>query len=250
MQNQGFLSGSRDFPPCKVLYKLSKITLDICGRRRSLWNARKVARSSSETVCTLAIHPHYPNHTSHLIAALNGHSSLLCSQVVGNRCFFETLQSQSVVAVVLFGHESELVLETRTRPPRLCINHFFRAYHGLHFLNLTRHCHHSQNHMASDDVCCRCDKDRPSSAGSIPPTVEHELSLPNVLHQPLLVCVWVMYYSGQPPARFVVHLRLPALGFELQSFLQSMTSKLGSLESGSKIDAVLRPTSQPKSLLL
>jgi hypothetical protein len=59
-----------------------------------------------------------------------------------------------------------------------------------------------------------------------------------------------MYYSGLPLARFVMHLQLLALKFRLQLFLQSTTSKLGSLESGSKIDADLQPTSQPKLQLL
>jgi hypothetical protein len=59
-----------------------------------------------------------------------------------------------------------------------------------------------------------------------------------------------MYYFGLPLARFVMHLQLLALKFRLQLFLQSTTSKLGSLESGSKIDADLQPTSQPKLQLL
>ena len=53
-----------------------------------------------------------------------------------------------------------------------------------------------------------------------------------------------MYYSGLPLARFAMHLQLLALEFRLQLFLQSMTSKLGSLESGSKIDADLQLTRQ------
>lgn len=59
-----------------------------------------------------------------------------------------------------------------------------------------------------------------------------------------------MYYSGLPLARFAVHLQLLALEFRLQLFLRSMTSKLGSLENGSKIDADLQLTSQPKLQLL
>lgn len=59
-----------------------------------------------------------------------------------------------------------------------------------------------------------------------------------------------MYYSGLPLARFVMHLQLLALEFRLQLFLQSVTSKLGSLESGSKIDADLQPTTQLKLQLL
>lgn len=92
--------------------------------------------------------------------------------------------------------------------------------------------------------------DRPGSAEFIPLAVEHGLSLLNVSHQPLLVCVLVMYYSGLQLARFVVHLQLLAPEFRLQLFLQSMTSKLDSLESGSKIDADLQPTSQPRLRLL
>jgi hypothetical protein len=59
-----------------------------------------------------------------------------------------------------------------------------------------------------------------------------------------------MYYSGLQLARFVEHLQLLALEFRLQLFLQSMTSKLGSLRSGSKIDVDLQPTNQPVLQLL
>jgi len=59
-----------------------------------------------------------------------------------------------------------------------------------------------------------------------------------------------MYYSGLPLARFAMHLQLLALEFRLQLFLQSVTSKLGSLESGSKIDADLQPITQLKLQLL
>lgn len=47
-----------------------------------------------------------------------------------------------------------------------------------------------------------------------------------------------------------MHLQLLALEFRLQLFLQSVTSKLGSLESGSKTDADLQPTTQLKLQLL
>jgi hypothetical protein len=153
-----------------------------------------------------------------------------------------------VVGEGLSEHGSELVWETRTHLLRLCINHFFRAFHEFHFLSPIHHCHHFRNHI--DDACCRYDMDRPGSAEFIPLAVEHVLSLLNVSHQPLLVCVLVMYYSGLQLARFVVHLQLLALEFRRQLFLQSMTSKLGSLESGSKIDADHQPTSQPKLQLL
>ena len=59
-----------------------------------------------------------------------------------------------------------------------------------------------------------------------------------------------MYYSGLQLARFVEHLQLLALEFRLQLFLQSMTSKLGSLRSGSEIDVDLQPASQPVLQLL
>lgn len=155
-----------------------------------------------------------------------------------------------MVAEVLSEHGSESVLETRTHPLHLCINHFFHAFHEFHFLSPTHRCHHFQNHMASGDACCRCDMDRPNSAGSTPLTIERGSSLLNASHQPLLICVWVMYYSGPPLARFVVHLQLLTLAFRLRLLLQSMTSKLGSLESGSKIDDDLQLTSQPKWQLL
>lgn len=47
-----------------------------------------------------------------------------------------------------------------------------------------------------------------------------------------------------------MHLQLLALEFRLQLFLQSVTSKLGSLESGSKTDADLQLTTQLKLQLL
>jgi hypothetical protein len=59
-----------------------------------------------------------------------------------------------------------------------------------------------------------------------------------------------MYYSGLQLVRFVEHLQLLALEFRLQLFLQSMTSKLDSLRSGSKIDVDLQPTNQPVLRLL
>jgi hypothetical protein len=57
----------------------------------------------------LFIRPRYPNHTSHLIVALNDRSSLQYSPEEGNHYFFETLQSQSVVVEGLSEHGSELV---------------------------------------------------------------------------------------------------------------------------------------------
>lgn len=148
----------------------------------------------------------------------------------------------------LSEHGSELVWETRTRPLRLCINHFFRAYHGFHFLSPTHRCHHFPSHIG--DVYCRYDMDRPGSAEFTPLAVEHGLGLLNVSRRPLLVCVWVMYYSRLQLVRFVAHLRLLALEFRLQLFLRSMTSKLGSLECGSKIDAYLQLLSLLKLQLL
>jgi hypothetical protein len=59
-----------------------------------------------------------------------------------------------------------------------------------------------------------------------------------------------MYYSELQLVRFVEHLQLLALEFRLQLFLQSMTSKLDSLRSGSKIDVDLQPTNQPVLRLL
>jgi hypothetical protein len=148
----------------------------------------------------------------------------------------------------LSEHGSELVWETRTHLLRLCINHFFHACREFHFQSPTHHCHHFQIHTG--DVCCRCDMDHLGSTEFTPLAVEHGLSLLNVSHQPLLICVWVMYYSGLQLARFVEHLQLLALEFRLQLFLQSMTSKLGSLRSGSKIDVDLQPTNQPVLQLL
>ena len=59
-----------------------------------------------------------------------------------------------------------------------------------------------------------------------------------------------MYYSRLQLVRFVAHLRLLALEFRLQLSLRSMTSKLGSLERGSKIDAYLQLLSLLKLQLL
>ncbi len=59
-----------------------------------------------------------------------------------------------------------------------------------------------------------------------------------------------MYYSELQLVRFVEHLQLLALEFRLQLFLQSMTSKLDSLRSGSKIDVDLQPTNQTVLRLL